>query len=178
MNQFVLQHGQSAELLLFPHILELGMKKNGSIQPNTFPTTVTPGLRIYQITEGRFEWCINHQTYVFYPGDVALIMPGVPFGCDNGVLQIGCFTWIQLDVQKDSIHKWSGLSDAEAAAIWKILLLNNLPVLSRFNEAGRIIKCIHTELSGMEMAYQARVNHQLDELLIQVTRNMTRQTHS
>lgn len=183
MNQFVLQHGKSPELLLFPHILELGMKKNGSIQPDTFPTTVTDGLRIYHITEGRFDWHINHQPHVFYPGDVALIMPGIPFGCDNGVLKIGSFTWIQLALQKqDNGHiqpgKWSRLSDTEAAAIWKILLLNNLPALSQFNEVGRIIKCIYTELSGMELAYQTRVNYQIDELLIQVTRKMTQQTHS
>jgi AraC-like DNA-binding protein len=110
-------------------------------------------------------------------------MPGIPFGCDNDVLKIGSFTWIQLAVQhQENGHmqpgKWSGLSDTEAAAIGKILLLNNLPALSRFNEAGKIIKCIHTELSGMEVAYQARVNQLIDELLIQVTRKMTRQTHS
>lgn len=183
MNQFVLQHGKSQELQLFPHILELGMKKNGSIQPNTFPTTIKEGLRIYYITEGRFEWHINHQPHVFYPGDVALIMPGISFGCDDEVLKIGSFTWIELAVEKqDNGHirpgKWSGLSENEAAAIGKILLLNNLPALSQFNEPGKIIKCIHTELLGMEVAYQARVNHQIDELLIHVTRKMTQQTHS
>ncbi len=50
--------------------------------------------------------------------------------------------------------------------------------MSRFNEAGKILKCIHGELFGTEVAYQARINHQLDELLIQVTRQMTRQNHS
>lgn len=182
MNQFVLQHGKSEELQLFPHIQELGMKKNGSIQPNTFPTTVTEGLRIYHILEGRFDWRINHQTYVFYPGDIAVIMPGIPFGCDNSVLKIGSFIWIQLAVQQlddGQIQpgKWSGLSENEAAAIGKILSLNNLPALSRFNEAGRIIKNIHTELLGMEVAYQARINQHIDELLILVSRKMTRQIH-
>lgn len=182
MNQFVLQHGKSAEMHLFPHILELGMKKNGSIQLNMFPTTIMEGLRIYHIIEGRFEWHINHQPYVFYPGDVALIMPDIPFGCDNDVLKIGSFTWIHLALPKKDGHiqpgKWSGLSDTEAAAIGKILSLNNLPALSRFNEVGRIIKCIYTELSEKEVAFQARVNHQIDELLIQITRKMTQQTHS
>jgi len=183
MNQFVLQHGKSAELLLFPHILETGMKKNGAIQLNTFPTTVTNGLRIYYIIDGRFEWRINHQPHIFYPGDVALVLPGTSLGCDNGVLEIGSFTWIQLAVQKLSNGhiqpgKWSGLSDSEAAAIGKMLLLNSLPALTGFNEAGKIIKCIHAELFGMEVAYQARVNYQIAELLIQLTRKMTRQTHS
>jgi AraC-like DNA-binding protein len=180
MNQFVLQHGKSAELLLFPHILEVGIKKNGSIQFNTFPATVTDGIRLYYIIEGRFEWRINHQLYVFYPGDVALILPGVTFGSDNGVLEIGSFTWIHLHLHQWEngqvrTGKWSSLSDSEAAAIGKILLLNNVPVLNRFNEAGKILKCIHAELFGNEVAYQARINHQLDELLILVSRQLTRQ---
>jgi AraC-like DNA-binding protein len=183
MNQFVLQQGRSAELLLFPHILETGMKKNGAIQLNAFPTTATNGLRIYYIIDGRYEWRINQQPNIFYPGDVALILPGVPLGCDNGVLEIGSFVWMQLAVEKPGNGnlqpgKWSGLSNSEAAAIGKILLLNSLPVLTGFNEAGRILKCIHAELFGMEVAYQARVNYHITELLIQLARKMTRQTHS
>lgn len=183
MNQFVLQYGKSTELLLFPHILEVGLKKNASISFNTFLTTATEGLRIYYIIEGRFEWRINNQPVIFYPGDVAVIMPGVPFGSDKGNLEIGAFTWIHLGIQKPEngqivLGKWSGLSDSEGAAIGKIFLLNPSPVLSRFSEAGKILKCIQSELFGTEVAYQARVNHQLDELLIQVTRQLTRQNHS
>lgn len=183
MNQFVLQYGKSPELLLFPHILEVGLKKNASISFNTFLTSAMEGLRIYYIIEGRFEWRINNQPVIFYPGDVAVIMPGIPFGSDKGNLEIGAFTWIHVGIQKLENGqilpgKWSGLSDSEGAAIGKILLLNPSPVLSRFSEAGKILKCIHGELFGTEVAYQARVNHQLDELLIQVTRQLTRQNHS
>lgn len=183
MNQFVLQHGKSAELLLFPHILEVGIKKNGSIQLNAFPTTTTAGLRLYYIMEGRFEWCINHQPTIFYPGDVALILPNVPFGSDNGVLEIGSYTWIQLKLDMlDNGHikpgTWSGLSESEGAALGKILLLSPSPVLSRFTEVGKMLKCIHVELLGNEVGYQASINHQIDELLIQVARKMTKQSHS
>ena len=183
MNQFVLQYGKSNELQLFPHILELGLKKNAAILFNTFLTTATEGLRIYNIIEGRFEWRINHQPYVFYPGDVAVVLPGIPFGSDKGALEIGSFSWLHLGVQKldngqPVFGKWSGLSESEGAAIGKILSLNPSPVLSRFPDAGRILKCIQSELFNKEVAYQARVNHQLDELLIAVTRQMTRQNHS
>lgn len=183
MNQFVLQYGKSTELLLFPHILEVGLKKNASISFNTFLPSATEGLRLYYIIEGRFEWRINNQPVILYPGDVAVVMPGVPFGSDKGNLEIGAFTWVHLGIQKLENGqvvpgKWSGLSDSEGAAIGKILLLNPSPVLSRFSEAGKILKCIQSELFGTEVAYQARVNHQLDELLIQVTRQLTRQNHS
>ncbi|WP_207513947.1 helix-turn-helix transcriptional regulator [Longitalea luteola] len=183
MNQFVLQHGKSAELLLFPHILEVGIKKNGAIQLNAFPATVTQSLRIYYIIDGRFEWRIDRLPYIIYPGDVVLILPGSSFGSDNGVLEIGSFTWIHLNIQKlDNGHlqpgSWSGLSESESAAIGKILSLNGSPVISKCSEVGKILRCIHTELFGNEVGYQASINHQLDELLIQIGRKMTRQSHS
>jgi AraC-like DNA-binding protein len=183
MNQFVLQHDRSAELRLFPHILEVGIKKNGSIQRNTFLTTAVEGIRIYCIMDGRFEWRIDQQHYVLYPGDTALILPGTSLGSDNSVLDIGAFAWIHIGIEKQDTGqlqpgRWSGLSESEGAAIGKILLLNSTPVLPRFGEAGKIIKCIYTELFGHEIGYQARVNHQVDELLIQVTRQMTKQGHS
>lgn len=183
MNQFVLQHGKSAELLLFPHILEVGIKKNGAIQLNTFPTTTTQSFRIYYITDGRFEWLIDQQPYILYPGDVALVLPGMAFGSDNGVLEIGAFTWIHLNIPKlDNGHlqpgAWSGLSESESAAIGKILSLSSSPVLSKCNEAGKVLKCIHTELFGNEVGYQASINHLVDELLILIGRKMTSQSHS
>jgi len=91
MHQFVLQRGKSAELRLFPHISELGIKKNGAIQLNTFLSTATDDIRLYYITEGKFGWRIDHQPYVLYPGDVALILPGVLFGSDDGVLRSAPF---------------------------------------------------------------------------------------
>ncbi|GAA0559112.1 helix-turn-helix transcriptional regulator [Chitinophaga japonensis] len=161
-------------------MLELGMKKNGAILPNTFLTTATEGIRIYYIIEGKFEWRIDHQPYFFYPGDVALILPGKPFGSDNGTLEIGSFAWIHLDIQKQDNGyilpgKWSGLSESEGAAIGRMLSLNSSPVLSRFSEAGKILKCIQTELFAHEIGYQTRINHQVDELLIKMIRHMSRQ---
>ncbi|MHA4812128.1 helix-turn-helix domain-containing protein [Flavitalea flava] len=183
MNQFVLQQGRSAELRLFPHILEVGMKKNGAIQLNSFLVTATEGIRIYYIMEGRYEWCIDHQPYVLFPSDTVLVLPGARFGSYAGLLEIGAFTWIHIGMQKQESGgmapgKWSGLPEAEGAAIGKILSLNSAPVLSRFSEAGKILKCIHAELFGQEIGYQTRINHQLDELVILATRQMTRQSHS
>lgn len=182
MNQFVLQQGNSEELRLFPHILELGAKKNISIQLGSFPLSVTASLRIYSVMEGKFEWTIHHQQYILYPGDVALILPNQEFGSEHGILEIGTFTWIHLGIQKLKngeiiTGKWSNLSENETLAISKILQLNVSPVLLKFNEAGRILKSIQSEVFGQEIGYHASVNHLLDELFIQITRHLTRQSN-
>ncbi|MET0393547.1 MAG: AraC family transcriptional regulator [Chitinophagaceae bacterium] len=183
MNQFVLQQGQSAELQLFPHILELGTKKNTSIRFNSLPQSAADCIRIYYIIEGKFEWSLNERPYLLYPGDVALILPGEKFGSEKGVLEIGGLSWIYITVQNHETEKivpgkWSGLSDSENQAIWKILLLNKSLVLSKLAEAGRILQYIQNELFHHEIGYCTRVNQLIDELFITITRQLTRQTNS
>ena len=56
MHQFVFQQGLSGELQLFPQIIELGAKKNQAIHLHSFPQSVSEGIRIYYINEGKFEW--------------------------------------------------------------------------------------------------------------------------
>jgi AraC-like DNA-binding protein len=182
MNQFVLQQGNSKELRLFPQILELGIKKNISIQFNSFPISATNGIRLYYILEGKFEWTIQSYQYVLFPNDVALILPGYSLGNMEGVLEIGSFAWVHINVQQLEggeilLGKWSNLSENESQAIGKLLSLNHSPVLLNFADAGKILKCIQTELFNQEIGYHTRVNHQIDELFIQVTRQLTRQSN-
>lgn len=182
MNQFILQQGISEELRFFPHIIEMGLKKNISIQLGSFPLTSTSGIRIFYITEGKFEWCINRQRYTLYPGDATVILPGYCFGSEDGVLEIGAFSWIHLDMQKLDKGKivpgkWSGLSENERVVVGNILDMNTSPVLLRFSEAGRILKNIQTELYSQEIGYHATVNYLVDMLLIQITRHLTRQNN-
>ncbi|MGZ8515958.1 MAG: AraC family transcriptional regulator, partial [Chitinophagaceae bacterium] len=174
MNQFVLQQGRSRELEMFQHIAELGAKKNSSIQLNSFPKSITRSIRIYFIAEGKFEWRIHKQSYLLYPGDAALILPGQAFGNEKGFLEIGTISWIHLNIQRlesgeMAPGKWSSLSDSESLAIGKILLLSNSLVLSKLNEAGRILQYIQSELFNQEIGFCTRVNQLIDELFITIT---------
>lgn len=182
MNQFVLTQGSSEELRLFPHILELGIVKNSSIRLNAFPKKSSNGIRIFTVLEGKFEWCINEGQYALFPNDVALILPQQDFGSDNGVLEIGCFSWIHLNTQftKDEgivMGAWSMLSESESHAISKILLTNSCPILSKFNEGAKILKAIQQELFSQDLGYHAQVNHLIDELFILTTRKLTKQSN-
>jgi AraC-like DNA-binding protein len=182
MNQFVLQQGRSAELELFPHIMELGAKKNSSIQLNSLPESATESIRIYYVIEGKFEWQIHQQQYMLYPGDAALILPGQKFGSEKGFLDIGSISWIHITMQKLESGKmvpgkWSSLSESESLAIGKILLLNNSLVLSKCNEAGRILHYIQSELFNKEIGYNTRANQLIDELFITITRQLTKQSN-
>jgi AraC-like DNA-binding protein len=182
MHQFVFQQEVSGELQLFPHIIELGAKKNQSIHLNSFPLSVSECIRIYFINEGKFEWNINNETHILYPGDVALIMPNERFGNEKGILEIGSITWIHIKIPKHENGssfpgKWSSLSETESQAINKVLFMNTMPVLSKLTEAGRILRYIHDEIFNQEIGYSTRVNQLMDELLITITRHLTKQNN-
>jgi AraC-like DNA-binding protein len=182
MHQFVFQQGVSGELQLFPHIMELGAKKNQSIHLNSFPQSTSDCIRIYFINEGKFEWTINNEAHILYPGDTALIMPNQKFGNEKGILDIGSISWIHIKIQKQESSpllngKWSGLSEAESQAINKVLTMNSIPVLSKLAETGRILRYIYDEIFNQEIGYTTRVNQLIDELFITITRHLSKQNN-
>ncbi len=183
MNQFVLCQKTASELKLFPHILQIGAIKNSAIRLCGFPRTSESGLRIYYIQEGKFEWVIDKRVYVLYPGDVALVMSATEFGNESNVLEIGSFSWIHIQLvpgERGDIlaGPWSSLSQKEAYTINTILQTDHPPVLQKFTDAGVILKQIQTELFTQEVGHQTRINHLLDEILIQVARQFTRMSNS
>src|SRR5205085_9160495 len=100
MNQFLLQQGITKELQLFPHIIEFALKKNSSIQLDSFPENTTDTLRIYYIMDGKFEWIIHRQNHILYPGDVAMVLPGQKIGGDKNFLDVGTVSWISIKIEK------------------------------------------------------------------------------
>ena len=181
INQFLLQQGHSRELQLFPHIIEMGSRRNASIQLDSLRESTADHLRIYYILEGKFQWTIQERQYSLYPGDAALILPGQKFGSTNGVLEIGTISWMHVHITHTErgdfqLGKWSSLSESEdGLSIAKILLLSHSVVLPRFEDARRILFAIQNELFTHEIGFCTRVNQLLDEFLIISTRQLTKQ---
>src|SRR5689334_6187886 len=123
MNQFFLQHGRSKELEAFAHILEFGIRKNTSIQLDSFSATTTESIRIYYILDGKFEWVIKDQHHLLYPGDLAVVLPGQSFRGERDFMDIGSFIWINIQIDnmesngKLVLGNWSGLSESERLTI-------------------------------------------------------------
>ncbi len=182
-SQFTLSQGVSHELEFFPQIKELGLKKNNSIHLGSFPVKVSESLNIYFVVDGKFEWSINKQHLLLYPGDTAIVLPGQEIGGSNGYFGIGTVFWLHLHVEKMKpdnkfiLGKWSALSESETHAIGKILSCNNLPVV-KVKEVAGIFFEIRFELANQEIGYITRVNHCIDTLLIIISRQAIRQASS
>jgi len=183
MNHFIFKKG-CIELLPFPHIVEFGSKKNTNIQFNSLKASATDLLRLYYVLDGKFEWIIDEQHFILYPGDLAIILPGQLLGGEKDLLDIGTVSWLFIQLKELALTgklipgKWSSLSDIESRAIGKLLILNNKPVLSKLKEAGVLFHQIQQELFNQEIGYTTRTNQVIDELLILLARQLTRQNDS
>jgi AraC-like DNA-binding protein len=166
------------------HIKEFALKKNNSIQLNSFNDPCSEYLRFYYILDGKFDWVINRESYTLYPTDLAIILPGEELYAEKGYLEIGSIYWLNLSLNiqdkesKKSLGKWSNISSSEFISIRKILFQNRIPVLSKLQEAGNIFSLLRNELFNQELGYVTRVNQLLDELLIRITRKLTQQNIS
>ncbi|MEI9943823.1 MAG: AraC family transcriptional regulator [Chitinophagaceae bacterium] len=184
MNQFLLQQGNSKELQLFSHIAEFAFKRNNSIRLNSFNTASSDCIRFFYVIEGKFEWVIQHQHYILYPSDLAIILPGQSFGAEKGYLDIGALWWLNIKTDKSEtdtkrlLGKWSNISGGEDITIKKILLLNNTPVISKLREASTVFQNMQNELFSQELGYSTRVTQLIDELFILITRQLSRQNNS
>jgi len=182
-NQFLLQRG-CRELELFPHIIEFAFKKINTIQFDSLKKESSEFLRIYYIVDGRFDWVINEEQYILYPGDLAIIFPGQCFGAEKNFLDIGTVSWIHLELQKKEypdqlfMGTWSRLTDSECRTIGRILSVNNSPVLSRIKEAGIIFQTMQSEFINQEIGFSARINQLIDELIILIMRQLSKQNTS
>lgn len=182
-SQFTLIQGYSRELELFPHVNEFVLQKNNTIQLDSFVTSQCNDLRIYCVIDGKFEWLINQQHQVLYPGDIAVVLPGHEIGGANGYLDVGTLFWLHLQVEKMPadgrmvLGKWSHLSESEQITIGKILRINNLPVLKMKEVAGMLLE-MYSEIRYQEIGYLTRFNHMLDSLVIIIARQSTKQASS
>lgn len=175
MNPYHLQKGLSKELEDFPHILEIGVKKVQTIRLSSLPIEQNNHFHLYYIWDGRYDWTIDGCSYILYPSDLALVLPGQTFGSPRGALDIGVFSWITLD---DAFGAWSGFSPTESRSIRKILEVATSSVASGLKEAGRIFQLLTQELHLQEIGYQTRVNQLIDALLISTARQFIHQSHS
>ena len=183
MNQYFLRK-DCKELHAFPHIVEFALKKIDTIQFDSLKKDTSKFLRFYFVIDGRFDWLIEDQHSILYPSDVAIVLPGQSFGGEKDLLDIGTVSWMHLELQqlerngKMATGKWSRLTEAECRTIGRILLLNNCGVIPKFKEVGIVFQNIQTELINQEIGYTARINQLIDELLILVARQFTRQNNS
>lgn len=182
MNQNVLKR-DCKELHAFPHIIEFAYKKNNTVQFDSLKKETSEFLRFYYVIDGRFDWMINNQHHILYPGDLAIIFPGQSFGGEKDLLDIGTVSWLHLGLNLNplgnmELGSWTRLNEGECRNIIKILLLNPTSILPKLKEASALFQTISTEFFKQEIGFTAKINQTIDELFILIARQLSRQNNA
>ncbi len=181
MSHFSLHKGKSPEIQAFPHLIEFSRKKIQQVLPNSMPVKENQGLRIVFILEGKFEWIVDNQSITVYPNDAVLVFPKQKFGGVKEIWDVGLVLSITINPRFFSeegeliLGDWSGISDAEQRLIGKLCSLNTKPVLQNFKLVGEVLLKIQNEIVSNELGFKTRINHLVDELLIGIARQMSKQ---
>ena len=186
MVPFILQRGISPELNQFPHISEFSLTKVTTICLDSFSSTFSDCLRIYYITEGKFEWVIKGESHTLYPTDIAIVLPGQELFAEKRFLEIGNLYYLSLlfdfpipnTGSPTSPNIWNGILFQEYATIRKLLTMGQRPIVLKLQDAGSILIKLRNEIFDQEIGFLTRVNQLLGELLILTTRKLTHQHFS
>jgi len=168
-------------LAAFPHILELSLVKNNTIQLNSFEKESMENICLFFIIEGKFDWFIDGKAHTVYPGDLAVLLPGQCIAGENDILNIGSFYMVKIAVQANSkavLGKWSLLSAKEKISINHILSHNRHNPVVKLKEAQLLFQTLVTELKNEEVGAHTMVNYMLDQLLINTCRQLIRQSNA
>ena len=71
----LLRQENSPELQFVP-VNEFALKKNNSIRLKLFNDACPECMRFYYIPDGKSDWLINRENYIFYPANLAIILHG------------------------------------------------------------------------------------------------------
>jgi AraC family transcriptional activator of mtrCDE len=181
MNQLCFQQGTSHELAAFPHILEISLVKNSTIQLNSFEKKQIENICLFFVVEGKFEWVIDGKPFSVYPGDLAILLPEQHIAGENSVLNIGSFYTIKLAVQapfKTLLGKWSLLNYKEKISVNHVLSHSRHTPVVELREAQGLFHSLIAELKSEEVGAHTLVNQMLDQILIYTCRQLVRQNNS
>src|SRR5215213_3068109 len=99
MNQYLLKK-KSKELQVFPYVIDLAFRKTTTIQFDSLKKECENFLRFYYVVDGKFEWVIEKERYVLFPGDLAFVLPNQVFGGEKNFMDIGTVAWLHIEIEQ------------------------------------------------------------------------------
>ena len=148
------------------------LKKNPLVHPAFF--------NLILITEGKHHLKIGNTSATLLPDDFILLFPKTTFTYDPHHLTTkGSYCLLTIDLYgKDSSKSSMWVSQkkkTDMGMIHKLLKINNPIVLNNFRKGQQIFAEIFRELEKKEIGYRSAIQGLLEELIIKVTRVLTRQ---
>ena len=159
----------------YPFITAFGHERYLDIRP-TLPLHYNKGIEICYVTKGRYEWSVDKEKHILYPGDGFVTCPWQFHGSERGVIELGEIWWLIISPKifnkKGKFHlaDWSCFSKQEEQAISDALLNNHHPILYKSSELNDLFTALYHELITKEFGYEVKIHHLIEIILMTVVR--------
>ena len=171
MKKYKYNHGISPELDEFPHIAMIG--KDQVLDSSSTPLSMhyNNGIEICFIQKGRFEWTVEKNNFVMFPGDCTITLPWEWHGGTKGILDRGELTWIIIRPQiftKAGVLKlgeWSNIPEAQQSYIGKVLAESKKNYFTGDLFFKEVFEKLVSEITSKAKWRTVNANRLLDELI-------------
>lgn len=161
----------------FPHIREFGQMEFKDIRLRSLDLHYNDGIEICYIHKGKYQWNIEDQRFILYPGDCFFTMPWQRHGSPDGFIDLGLISWMIIAPEVISssgdlrLGRWSAIPKKVQKEIGRTLVCNVRQSFSDKRMAG-LFDQVYLEIRDMKYGYEQMVNGTIDRIIITLTRSV------
>ncbi len=160
----------------FVFINDFGFEEYKDIRQKPLLQHYNQGIEICYVTKGRYEWEVNKNRYLLFPGNGFITCPWEKHGSPHDVVDLGEIYWLVIKPQffnKEgdfSLGKWSRFTEADSKKIGAVLSSNTKHSLEKAHILKLLFEKLAQELENKEFGYHQRVCSIIEEFLIGILR--------
>lgn len=160
----------------FPFINDFGFEEYKDIRQKPLQLHFNHGIELCYVMKGRYDWVVEEQQYLLFPGNGFVTCPWEKHGSPHEVVDLGEIYWIVIRPEvfsKDGhfyLGEWSRFSDSENQLIGQVLAQNTKHTIEKAQAFRQLFERLHAEIEKKEFGYYQRVCNIVEELLINTVR--------
>ncbi len=160
----------------FDFINDFGFEEYKDIRQKPLLQHFNHGIEICYVTKGRYEWEVNNNPYLLFPGNGFVTCPWEKHGSPREVVDLGEIYWLVIkpDIfEADGsffLGNWSRFTLEDNKKIGTILGSNSKHSLDKAQALKLLFERLDQELRDKEFGYYQRVCNIVEEFLITILR--------
>ena len=160
----------------FDFINDFGFEEYKDIRQKPLLQHFNHGIEICYVTKGRYEWEVNKNRYLLFPGNGFVTCPWQKHGSPREVVDLGEIYWIVIKPEvfnKDgdfSLGNWSRFTPVDNKKIGAVLSSNSKHSLEKAQALKMLFEKLTHELENKGFGYYQRVCNIVEEFLINILR--------
>jgi AraC-like DNA-binding protein len=160
----------------FDFINDFGFEEYKDIRQKPLMQHFNHGIEICYVTKGRYEWEVNNNRYLLFPGNGFVTCPWQKHGSPHEVVDLGEIYWLVIKPEIFNtdgsffLGEWSRFTPDDNKKIGAVLSSNSKHSLEKAQALKLLFEKLARELKDKEFGYYQRVCNIVEEFLINILR--------